>query len=85
MEIILSPNAIDDLSFWKQKNDSRTLKRIRQLVESIQNDPFSEIGKPEPLKYNFKGMWSRRINKKYNIIYEITNNTITIHALKEHY
>ena len=62
MEIILSPHAMDDLVYWKGNKNEQVLKRIKQLIEAIQEDPFKGIGKPEPLKYNFKGMWSRRIN-----------------------
>ncbi len=85
MEVIFSPHAIEDLNYWKQKQDHKILKRVRLIVENIQNDPFRGIGKPEPLKHNFTGMWSRRINREHRVIYEITNKTIIIHALREHY
>lgn len=85
MEVIFSPHAVEDLKFWKQRHDSRTLKRIRQLIESIQQTPFQGIGKPEPLKYDYAGMWSRRINNTDRVIYEVAGNTVTIHSLKEHY
>ncbi len=85
MEVTYSPNAQEDIQFWKEKHDNKTLKRIRKLIENIQVDPFTGIGKPEPLKYNFAGFWSRRINNEHRIIYEITNNAIIIHSLREHY
>ena len=62
MEIIFSPHALDDLNYWKQKHDGKTLQRIRLPIENIQQNPFSVLAKPEPLKYNLTGMWSRRIN-----------------------
>jgi toxin YoeB len=85
MEIILAPNAIEDLNYWKQKHNDKILARIRQLLESIESTPFQGIGKPELLRHNFSGMWSRRINREHRIIYEVKVNSITIHALKEHY
>lgn len=85
MEIIFSPSAIEDLNYWKQTHDKKTLQKIRTLIESIQNDPFKGIGKPEPLKHEMKGMWSRRITREHRLIYEVTSSTIVIHALKEHY
>ena len=85
MEVIFSPHALDDLNYWKQKHDNKTLLRVRLLIEHIQKDPFKGIGKPEPLKYNFAGMWSRRITQEHRIIYEVSDNVITIHALREHY
>jgi toxin YoeB len=85
MEVIFSPQANEDLNFWKKRNDSKTLKRIRLLVENIIQDPFHGIGKPEPLKCDLRGMWSRRINQKDRVIYEVDGDLITIHAVKEHY
>jgi toxin YoeB len=85
MEIKLTIKAQADLSFWqKTKNDS-VLNKIRQLLESIDKTPFSGIGKPESLKHNYSGIWSRRIDKKNRILYEITDNIITIYSLKGHY
>ena len=85
MEVIFSSLALDDLNYWKQQQNHKILERIRLLIEHIQADPFRGIGKPEPLKHNYSGMWSRRINRTHRIIYEISSNTVVIHALKEHY
>jgi len=60
-------------------------QRISALIESIQQNPFEGIGKPEPLKYNFSGMWSRRINIEDRLIYEAAGDTVFIHSLKDHY
>lgn len=85
MEVIFSAHAVDDLNYWKRTRNEKVLKRIKQLIQSIQQDPFQGIGKPEALKHNFSGMWSRRINREHRIIYEVAANVITVHALKEHY
>ena len=85
MEVELTQKAKKDLLYWKSIGKSDILKRIRVLVESIQEVPFSGIGKPEPLKYQLAGKWSRRINDEHRIIYSIVDNTIYIHSLKEHY
>lgn len=85
MEIIFSDNAADDLSYWKQTKNEKILKRIKQLIIAIQNEPFKGIGKPEPLKHSLSGMWSRRINREHRLIYELQGNSVIVHALKEHY
>jgi len=85
MEIIFSPNALEDLNYWKQKHNVKIIQRIKLLIEAIQTDPFHGPGKPEPLKHNYSGMWSRRINREHRIVYKIESGNIIIHALKEHY
>jgi toxin YoeB len=83
MEIILLPDAEKDLAFWK--SNKAILKRITQLIQSIQETPFEGIGKPELLKYNLHGCWSRRINQEHRIIYEVKDNKILVHSLRGHY
>lgn len=85
MEIVFSAHALADLSYWKKAKDEKTLKRIRTLLEAIGQDPFRGIGKPEPLKHDYAGMWSRRINREHRLIYEVGRHSITVHALREHY
>lgn len=85
MEIIYLPKAAEDLLFWKKSGNRQVQQRISALVESIQQNPFEGIGKPEPLKYNFSGMWSRRINIEHRLIYEAAGDTVFIHSLKDHY
>jgi len=60
-------------------------KKIEQLILAILEDPFNGIGKPEALKHEFSGKWSRRINEKHRIIYEVTEDVIYIYSLKGHY
>jgi toxin YoeB len=62
MEVVLLPDAEKDLAFWK--SNKAVLKRITQLIQSIQQTPFVGVGKPELLKYNLSGCWSRRINQE---------------------
>jgi toxin YoeB len=89
MEIIFSKKAKDDLEFWTKSGNKSILKKISELLRAIQESPFEGIGKPEPLKHNLSGVWSRRINLEHRIIYEIIDeNTIeilNIISLKGHY
>lgn len=85
MEIIFTLDAKEDLDYWKKTNNQKVLKKIRQLIESIQISPSKGIGKPEALKNNFSGCWSRRIDLEHRIIYEITDDFIYILSLKGHY
>ena len=85
MEIAYTEKAIEDISYWKKINNQAIQKRITKLIESIQITPYEGIGKPEPLKYNLTGLWSRRINKEHRLIYELLNEEIVVHSLKGHY
>ena len=85
MEIVYTDKAIDDIVYWKKKRNEKVQNRIAELVDSIEIDPFKGIGKPEPLKYQLSGKWSRRIDKANRIIYEIMEELIIIHSLKGHY
>jgi len=85
MEINWTKNAADDLAFWK-RNDSKVVKRIKELIESIKIDPFTGIGKPEPLKYNLSGCWSRRITGDNRLVYRIKDkNEVIILQCRYHY
>ncbi len=85
MEIELTSDAQIDLVYWQKINNEKVLMRIRALLESILETPFSGIGKPEPLKYSMSGKWSRRIDQKNRIVYQIQGDTIYIQSLKGHY
>jgi len=61
------------------------LKRINKLIKDIQRDPFSGIGKPEPLKYDFQGAWSRRIDAENRLIYMIDGKSVAFLSFKDHY
>lgn len=68
-----------------QSEDKKTLKRINLLIQDMQRNPFSGIGKPEPLKENLSGFWSRRIDDQNRIVYKFENNTLYIVACRTHY
>ena len=85
MEIVVSPLAIEHIEYWKKTNNQKIHKRIIELKDAILIDPYKGIGKPEPLKYNLKGKWSRRIDRENRFIYYIENNTLHIYSLKGHY
>lgn len=70
MKISFLEDAWHDYLYW-QNQDKKTLKRINQIIKDIQRNPFEGIGKPEPLKFDFSGLWSRRINQENRLIYFI--------------
>ncbi len=82
--IIIDPNALDDLAWWT-KTDKRIAQRIIKLIRISAKDPFSGIGKPEPLKYELQGAWSRRINQEHRLVYAVTKSNIRILACRYHY
>ena len=84
--ISFSNTAIVQLTYWIE-TDRKIALRIMKLVKEIGRDAFGGIGKPEPLKGNFKGLWSRRIDDEHRLIYRIEEDgiTITIHSCRFHY
>ncbi|CAM2732427.1 toxin YoeB [Flavobacterium succinicans] len=89
MQIEFSRKAKEDLNFWVKSGNKSVLNKIYSLIEDIQLHPFEGLGKPEQLKHQLSGRWSRRINKEHRIIYKVTEeNTIEILdilSLKGHY
>ena len=77
--------AEKDIEFFRKSGQSKTLRRIRQLIEATLQDPFTGIGKPEPLKYDLSGTWSRRINKEHRLVYEVLDDKIFVLSAKGHY
>lgn len=85
MRILWEDRAWEDYLYW-QGQDRKTLKKINKLIEDIRRDPFNGIGKPEPLKDNLSGKWSRRIDDNGNrIVYSFENGIVYILACKGHY
>jgi toxin YoeB len=88
MKIIFTPNAHKDIEYWKSANKSVLLK-IFNLLDDIQNDPFQGLGKPEPLKGDFSGYWSRRITQEHRLVYKIDgkgkDKTLLIYQCRYHY
>lgn len=76
MEIVLTIQAEEDLNYWKRTNNISVLKRIRVLLENILETPYSGLGKPEGLKYELTGKWSRRITKSDRLIYQIIESKV---------
>ncbi len=76
--------ALDDFYEW-ETTDKKIFKRIKELIKDITRNPFEGIGKPEPLKHELSGYWSRRINDEHRLVYKISNNTLYILSCKEHY
>jgi len=82
--IIFTADAWEDYLYW-QAQDKKTLKRINQIIKDIARNPYEGIGKPEPLRGNFSGYWSRRIDNVNRIVYRFENEVIEIYALRTHY
>jgi toxin YoeB len=84
MQIQFSERGMDEYISW-QNEDRKTLKKINQLLKDISRNPFDGRGKPEPLKGDFGGYWSRRINEKDRLIYQFQYSVIYVFSLKGHY
>ena len=82
--ILLEKNSIEDFEYWA-KNDKKILKKIAEMFVAISKDPFEGIGKPELLKGDLSGYWSRRINAEHRIVYTVDNEKIIVIACKSHY
>jgi len=85
MNKLFSDDGWNDYLYW-QKNDKAKIKRINDLIKSIERDGYSTgIGKPEPLRHNLSGYWSRRINDEHRLVYRTDNDNIYIASCKDHY
>ena len=84
MNKIWYDRAWDDYLYW-QSQDKKTLKRINQLIRDAERDPFNGIGKPEPLKGDLSGFWSRRIDEGNRLVYRPNNGILEILSCKGHY
>ena len=82
--ITISPDALKQLEDWK-KSDSKILLKIIALITEISSTPFTGTGKPELLKHDLKGKWSRRITLEHRLVYEVTDTTINIISCRFHY
>ena len=84
MKYIFVDESWEDYLYW-QKTNKKNLKRINDLLKSISREPFTGIGKPEPLKHKYKGFWSRRIDEEHRLIYRVKDNEIHIAKCRFHY
>ena len=85
MEIDFLDKALDDIIFWKMSGNKTIQTRISKLLESICITPYSGIGKPEPLKYEFSGYWSRHITDEHRLVYKVNGNRVKVISLRYHY
>ncbi len=84
MNIIFSKSSFEDYIQW-QKTDKKIYNKINGLIKEIIREPFKGKGKPEPLKNELSGYWSRRIDKEHRLVYKVENNNLYIIACKYHY
>jgi toxin YoeB len=84
MMIKFSTAAWEDYLHW-QMTDKAMLKRINLLIREIQREPFTGIGKPEPLKHQLAGLWSRRIDSCHRVVYAVEGDTLLIAQCRDHY
>lgn len=82
--VLFTINAWEDYLYW-QGQDKKTLRRINELIQATCREPFEGIGKPEALKGNLSGFWSRRIDETHRLVYEVTDTEIAVIACRYHY
>lgn len=84
MNIALSEQAEEDIAYWN-KADPKKTQRILQLLSNIMATPFVGLGKPEPLVFDLKGYWSRRIDREHRLVYKVEGDTIFVASCRFHY
>ncbi len=84
MRLVFDTNALEDLRHWVNVDRRKALKII-DLIESVSKDPYSGIGKPEPLKFELAGCWSRRIDQEHRLVYKIAGKDLVILVCRYHY
>ncbi len=84
MKKVWEDSARDDYLYW-QNTDRKMLKKVNELIKSCERTPFSGIGKPEPLKENLKGFWSRRIDNTHRLVYKVEEETLIFSQCRFHY
>ena len=84
MNVTFTPTALDDLRYWL-KTDKRQAERVLTLLEEIRRTPFEGIGKPEPLRFQLAGCWSRRIDREHRLVYQVEETEIVVIACRYHY
>ena len=84
MKLIFSEHAWEDYLYW-QRTDKKVLRRVNALLKEVQRSPFTGVGKPEPLRHNLSGYWSRRVTDEHRLIYKIEGDGLLIVQLRYHY
>ena len=84
MKYVFVEESWEDYLYW-QKIDKKILNRINTLLKDISRNPYDGLGKPEPLKHNYRGFWSRRIDGEHRLIYQVKNDELRIVKCRYHY
>jgi len=84
MILTFTENAWEDYLYW-QKIEKKMVKKINQLIKDIKRNPFDGIGKPEALKYDLAGYWSRRIDQEHRLVYQVREEELLIYTCRYHY
>ena len=84
MILMWAEHAWDDYLYW-QEVDKKKVKRINELIKDIKRSPFEGIGDPEPLKHNWSGYWSRRIDKEHRLVYKVDDSGLSLVQCRFHY
>ena len=84
MNLLFTQHAWEEYNYW-QKTDKKTFNKINELIKVISRTPFEGIGKPEPLRGNLQGLWSRRINQDHRFVYKIEDDLLSIMQCRFHY
>ncbi|MBT0731646.1 Txe/YoeB family addiction module toxin [Rosenbergiella nectarea] len=84
MKLTWSEEAWEDYLYWKY-TDKKTVKKINELIKDASRNPFEGTGKPEPLKHNLAGFWSRRITSEHRLVYAVSDDSLLIASCRYHY
>jgi len=84
VKIVFAEKGWEDYLYWQQY-DKKMLKRINSLITAIQRNPFEGIGDPEPLRFNWSGFWSRRIDREHRLVYAVEEDALLIAQCRYHY
>lgn len=85
MEVVYKDKAIEDINFWKKSGQKIIQNKISKLIEDILQNPYTGLGKPEALKYQLSGLWSREIDKGNRLIYEVIGQQLHVISMRGHY
>jgi len=84
MKLTFTDEAWDEYLYW-QTRDKKILKKINTLIKDVKREPFAGLGKPEPLKHELAGYWSRRITQEHRLVYEVFEESILVVSCRYHY
>jgi toxin YoeB len=85
VEVEFLDQALEDIDYWKKSGNKGVQSKIASLLVSICKTPYSGIGKPEPLKHDLTGYWSRRITDEHRLVYRVQESLITVISMRFHY